>query len=345
MLSDLANGKLVALEAVNGLTQNEEKTVTSSFKPVAGGHYEISTMVDGPRSRIVEFSESNNKQRIELDINMVYPDLELGDMQITPATGVLAPNEPIIVTLGLTNKGAAVADDEIEIDFYAGDIFMGSLERRNIANDEIVPLSFVWKKPVSGIKKVHAIVNNRKNIIESDYENNGISAEFGAAVEAKLQGIEIIDIASETPSGEIGYNSDVTTSVRIKNNGNADIVEEYNMVLYVNGIKKSEKLVTSSLGVGQEALIEMPSWTADILPTGKYELVAYADSDMRMRLVDRSTAQKKKVLRVKGEYMVATNSIPGISPAGKARFVAELTSSDMPRRSLQTGSEIGRAHV
>ena len=133
---------------------------------MVGGHYEISTMVDGPRSRIVEFSESNNKQRIELDINMVYLDLELGDMQITPATGVLAPNEPIIVTLGLTNKGAAVADDEIEIDFYADDIFMGSLERRNIANEEIVPLSFVWKKPVSGIKKVHAIVNNRKNIIE-----------------------------------------------------------------------------------------------------------------------------------------------------------------------------------
>ena len=96
-------------------------------------------------------------------------------------------------------------------------------------------------------------------VVDFSGENNGISAEFGAAVEAKLQGIEIIDIASETPSGEIGYNSDVTTSVRIKNNGNADIVEEYNMVLYVNGIKKSEKLVTASLGVGQETLIEMPS--------------------------------------------------------------------------------------
>ena len=101
-----ANGKLVALEAVNGLTQNEEKIVTSSFKPVAGGHYEISTMVDGPRSRIVEFSESNNKQRIELDINMVYPDLELGDMQIT-VLGILDRIFPEFASCFSTVFGAA----------------------------------------------------------------------------------------------------------------------------------------------------------------------------------------------------------------------------------------------
>ena len=89
-VSFFANGKLVASELVSGgLEAGAETTVASSFRPASGGTYKFEAMIDGPGNYIVESDETNNRQTLTAEIDMVYPDLLLRDMVITPSSGMI----------------------------------------------------------------------------------------------------------------------------------------------------------------------------------------------------------------------------------------------------------------
>jgi len=324
-VSFFANGKLVASERVEaGLGAGGQTTVTSCFKPSAGGEYHFETMIDGPGNYILESNETNNRQTLDKTITMVYPDLTLEDISITPASGKIIGDEPVTVTLNLLNKGSVITEGDIELTFYADRTYLGSIKKTEIAKGETLPISFLWSKPVSGGKSIIVRVNERKTIVESNLTNNEISARFTGEITTQLPGLSIVGIQAD----DVSYGAQVNTTITLKNNGTAATTSPFKVTLYANGVRKAEADYTGVLNPDQTADLVLPAWDADLLPTGRYVLTAYADSEQKLRLTDRNTAYKTVSLNVGGGYELTADPIDAITAEGTAVLGASLIHTD-----------------
>jgi hypothetical protein len=331
-VSFFANDKLVASERVEaGLAVGAQTTVTSYFKPAAGGAYHFEAMIDGPGNYIIEADETNNRQTLDKTIQMAYPDLTLNAISITPASGHIIGDEPVTVTLNLVNHGSAISEGEIELTFYADRTYLGSVVVTDIGSGEILPLSFIWSKPMAGGKTIYARVNERKTIVESDLTNNEISADFASEISTLLPGLTITAITA----ADVAYGGDVNTTVSLLNSGTAATPVPFKVTLYANGVKKAEAAFTGTINPGQTADITLPIWQADLLPTGKYTLTTYADSEQKMRLSNRNSAIKTVTLRVNGGYQMKTDEIDAITGDGTAGISVSLLHTDQNWRPVE----------
>ncbi|MDD3513296.1 MAG: CARDB domain-containing protein [Synergistaceae bacterium] len=325
-----ANGKLVARETVDGgLAIGASTTVNSSFRPSEDGAYVFEAVVDGPGNYVIESDETNNRQTLTREISMVYPDLYLSDLSITPASGAIVGSEPVTVTLFLNNAGSAIEDNEIELNFYSDNLYMGTVRKDTIGAEDRLPISFIWNKPVAGGKTIAVTVNDRSNIVESDLSNNRIAKDFTGTITTVLPNLSVESIVSTDESGgDAAYGENIETTVTLKNTGSASTAAPFDVTLYVNGVEKARKTIETTMGPGQTLAAVLPLWTADLLPTGTYTLTAYADSEMAMRLSDRSKATATALLALAGGYRLTPIGIAAIAPDGTAVIEADLRHTD-----------------
>ena len=286
-------------------------------------------MADGPGNYVIESDETNNRQSLSQTINMIYPDLLLRDISITPASGMIVGEDPVTVTLKLQNSGCEISDDSIEIAFYADRTYLGTVTKNSIDAHVSIPVSFIWNKPAAGSKTITAVVNEQKNIVESNLANNDISADFTGTITTNLPGMRIMNIVStDEAMGDVSLGETVKTIITIKNDGLAAVEREFSVKLYANGIIKSESKLTTVINPGQTIDVIMPVWTADLLPSGTYTLTAYVDSEMKMRLADRNNATAKAFLPIIGGYGITADPIDAITPDGTASLRISLRHTD-----------------
>ena len=155
-------------------------------------------------------------------------------MAFSPNGGALRPGQPLVVLATVVNDGESSTNGPFTVTFYAGGQYIGIREVSELGGKQAANIAFVWNRPQSGINEIRAIIDERDDIKEADEENNtceGLTPEMYV----RLPELVVESVETDPPSNMAEFGDMLTTTVRLKNNGEAPISNGFTTGLFVNG--------------------------------------------------------------------------------------------------------------
>jgi len=318
-------------------------TVTSKWKVRREGKHTIKFVADGPLPHIVELDKSDNTITIESpEVKLLYPDIKIKSIDITPSSRDLTANQPLVITAAVSNVGYAATNETFNITLYADGKYIGSKECSVLTKGEENFVSFTWNRPISGISTIKAVADENNRIPELSEENNTFTYKFESGLNVKLPDLVVENIESVPQSGEIKYGDKVITRIKLKNNGLESITKPFTTALYVNNKLVGSFETTSILAPGgtTEGSIE---WNADILPTSPdYKLDIYADVYNQLNIMDRNNAKASVNYKVRREFIVSYDALKEVYTLSEKPLIRlKVVSSDETWKPLSNDDGIG----
>ncbi len=274
-------------------------TVMAKWKARREGKHTFKFMADGPLPYVVEMDKSDNVKKIESpEIKLLYPDITVTSLNITPNNGILKANQPMVITATVSNAVYASTSEAFNITLYADGLYLDSKECSVLNSGEEKFVSFTWDRPISGTSTITAVADENNRIRELSEDNNTYTYNFDTALSVRLPDLVVESIESTPESGLVKYGDTVITKVKLKNNGVETISESFTTALYVNN-KLVGSFNTSNILVSGASTIGTIEWKADLLPTSPaYKLDVYADVYNQLYVADRSKTKASVDLKV-----------------------------------------------
>ncbi|WP_152965898.1 CARDB domain-containing protein [Pseudobacteroides cellulosolvens] len=332
------DGELIKTQTVNGLSQSEganKTTLTFKFNVVKEGVHKYKVVADGPIPHIVEGDRTDNIKEITTPkIRFRYPDLKVEKLSCNPEDGNLQPGQPIVITASILNSGYAAVNKGFKVSFYADDAYIGTKEYTDLALGQSSFVSLSWDRPVPGTQYIEAVVDESNEINEADEDNNKTRFIY-SKLNVLLPDLVVEGIENSPEKGSVRFGDTVTSTIRLKNKGNAAINKPFTTTLYINE-KLVGSFVLSKVMQPGDTASGVITWNAIYTPTlAAYKMTAYADAYSSIYLKDRNNAKYTTDYKVNGILNLKADKLnDAYTVEEKPSISVAVTSTDEPWRPL-----------
>ena len=371
--------EFIEAKKVAGLSNMEGSntyTVDFTWRVKSKGIHKIKVYVDGPINHIAETDESDNELEITTgNYKLLYPDIIVDSLEITPNNISLKPGETMALKADLVNNGYTDVNNEFKVSFYADNYYIGNASVKSLAKSERINVSVIWERPIEGVK-VFKVIADSTNVVpevslpdkesreylfmlenpdsqvvyEEDSntftingeENNDRKYTLDSPLKVSMPDLEIIGIENVYDNEKPVFGDEIISLITIQNTGNAAISRPFENSLYINDKLAGKFVVGAGLAPG-EIITGNISWKADFKPTGNYKMAVYADSQNSLYLRNRSHSKLEKDFKVKGALQLNPDMKSTYTVNEDMSIGLEITSTDAPWMQLQPKDNVSAA--
>jgi len=268
-------------------------TVPRTFDwKVEDGPHTIRAVIDDP-NLVVETSEKNNETLI------VYPAPDLTLEAVTWSPIDPSPGDKVTLTAYLKNKGSRGAGS-FQIYLYVDDEVVGYREVPQLDAGAYVTEDFEWEAAI-GPHTVTLFADGADTVAEGVESNNSETVAFS------IPAPDLIIESINWPSGEPSTSSEVTFTVTIRNQGDANA--GYSSVsYYVDG----EYVASSQISTLEPDAETEESFSTSISQAGPHTIRVIIDEGNQVPESDEGNNEKAVTFSTED---VTSSSEPGAEPA------------------------------
>ncbi|NOZ82653.1 MAG: hypothetical protein GXN98_02375, partial [Euryarchaeota archaeon] len=208
----VVNGAGYADVISGGIKAGETKNASVTWRAVPGGNFSVSVMADYVQ-RISEISESNNRLDSVLGFSVPYPDLVIGNITWSPASGI-RDGDTVLFNVTVSNVGAGrspATGSLLQVGSYQLGFVVPPLDAGATTS-----VLVRWAAKVGTNFSVVGFVDVYGSVVESNESNNMLNA--GAV--ADVLPVEKFSV-SFTPSITLGVGESGVYTIKINNYGSA----------------------------------------------------------------------------------------------------------------------------
>jgi|GEM_PF-3069408 len=270
--------------------------------PTAGKHA-VLVRVDYPLSHIVELNEHNNAFTGELpSLHIVYPDLVATDLQIWPPDGKVNAGQPCFAWGTVRNNSGITIPSLIPVSLRTGGEVVTTGEIDGLRPGEEKSVELTWL-PRAGSQTIQFIADAPNVVPESNEENNSRSLEnFG--IDILHPDLVISDISV---IGQLRLGEDIVISVRFANPGAGDVLQPFNVRLFVNGQLVDVKRVSGNLLAGSYDRW-FKTWTVQSSDPTHCVVAATVDANDEIAERDEGNNSLSRQFQIDPSYILALDS-------------------------------------
>ena len=316
------NGKWAASENVPSIAAGSTVTVTMSFVPDEGDSQVIIFTADGPYPRTLDTDRTDNTWTYNAGtITFEKADLTVEEIDLS------VDGSDAVITAIVTNIGTAAAENSSTVTYYADERYLGATLVGKILAGESKEVKYTWKN-YEAANRITAVCDAMSVVDETNELNNTYtdSATDGNVLEARA--MPALKVTKMVTSGDATYGADMQTKITIKNIGNGESVGAFKVALFAQGILVGETVINRSILPNAVAETTI-NWTANVLPTGQYEITAILDSEYNIVMSSRSGVRYDETLTVSdGISIFIENDAAYLTQNGDNRVRVRLIRSD-----------------
>ncbi|HEX2925610.1 MAG TPA: CARDB domain-containing protein, partial [Ruminiclostridium sp.] len=316
--------------------------VSVKWNVTTGGAFDFSVMADGPLPHIVESDKTDNvKKFTSPQIKLLYPDIAIDEVTLNPDDGKLEIGQPVYIKAHVSNKGYSSTNGSVRITFYADGAFIGEKACEPINKQEEATVTFAWNKPQPGVKNIEAVADEFDQIVELSNDNNSKQYNLSNPLNVKLPDIIVEKVESTPSSGNAKYGDEITTTVYIKNQGQASTSKPFTTCIYVNGQLAGNFELINSLNPGsiEKGVIK---WRAKYPSTDEdYRMTVFTDAYSSLYVADRGHLKFSTGYKVQGALKTEFSADKNVyTEKENIKLEAKVVSTDAPWRPLTPSENV-----